>query len=166
MQGKQQYAKNNGVKRTMEKAVGVALLMLLFVGAGAPMLAQAVEVQSLRGSLAPNEPATVPEQKRWNKDGEPLDRAYMQQPPLIPHQIKGYRVNLKSNKCLSCHSWANARNSGAPRISQTHFDDRDGNSLANVSPRRYFCNQCHVPQVNARPLVVNTFEPVEGITGH
>ena len=152
-------------KPIAKKAIGIALLALL--GSGVmPLATQAEDLTSLRGTLAPDEPAVVPEMKRWNKDGEPLDRAYMQQPPLIPHQIKGYKINLKYNKCLTCHSWANAKHSGAPRISQTHFEDRDGNTLANVSPRRYFCNQCHVPQVNAKPLVANTFQPVEGISGH
>ena len=35
--------------------------------------------------------------------------------------------------------------------------NRDGNFLAEISPRRYFCNQCHVTQVDAEPLVENTF---------
>ena len=35
--------------------------------------------------------------------------------------------------------------------------DRDGNFLAEISPRRYFCNQCHVTQKDAKPLVDNTF---------
>ena len=37
-------------------------------------------------------------------------------------------------------------NSQAPMVSITHFMDRDGQFLASVSPRRYFCIQCHVPQ--------------------
>jgi cytochrome c-type protein NapB len=41
--------------------------------------------------------------------------------------------------------------------------DRDGNFLAEVSPRRYFCEQCHVTQVDARPLVDNTYEDVEAV---
>ena len=90
----------------------------------------------------------------------------MQQPPLIPHQIDGYKINQKFNKCLTCHSWANYRESGATKISQTHFEDRDANVLANISARRYFCTQCHVPQVNARPLVGNTFEPIQAITSY
>jgi cytochrome c-type protein NapB len=46
-------------------------------------------------------------------------------------------------------------------ISVTHFMDRDGNFLADVSPRRYFCNQCHVPQLEAKPLVDNDFQDVD-----
>ena len=47
--------------------------------------------------------------------------------------------------------------SGAPMISVTHFMDRDGQVLADVGPRRYFCNACHVSQTDAQPLVRNTF---------
>jgi cytochrome c-type protein NapB len=46
-------------------------------------------------------------------------------------------------------------------VSITHYQDRDGNFLADVAPRRYFCEQCHVPQVDAKPLVENTFQDVE-----
>jgi len=90
-------------------------------------------------------------------------RDYLQQPPLIPHQIDGYIVNLKHNKCLSCHSWQNYKNHNATKISQTHFESRDGGISSNVSARRYFCQQCHVPQVDARPLVENTFNPVNAM---
>jgi len=36
---------------------------------------------------------------------------------------------------------------------------------ANVSARRYFCKQCHVPQANAQPLVKNEFKPVTAVSG-
>ncbi|MNF17837.1 Periplasmic nitrate reductase, electron transfer subunit precursor [compost metagenome] len=39
--------------------------------------------------------------------------------------------------------------------------DRDGQALAAVSPRRYFCNQCHVPQADVKPLVGNNFETID-----
>jgi cytochrome c-type protein NapB len=34
---------------------------------------------------------------------------------------------------------------------------REGQMLADVSPRRYFCTACHVPQAEINPLVDNTF---------
>jgi len=111
-------------------------------------------------------PDKAPELKQWQPDRDPIPRDYVQQPPLIPHSIEGYVINVKSNKCLTCHSWANYKESGATKISQTHFEDRDENVLANVAARRYFCNQCHVPQVSAKPLVENTFEPVQAIQQH
>ena len=40
-------------------------------------------------------------------------------------------------------------------MSVSHYMDRDGNFLAEISPRRYFCEQCHVVQFDAKPLVEN-----------
>ncbi len=95
-------------------------------------------------------------------EGTPLPRDFVQQPPLVPHKVEGYEVSLNFNKCLECHAWDTAARHRAPRISITHFRDREGTELANISPSRYFCNQCHVPQVDAKPLVENEFTPVQG----
>ncbi|MFL0810294.1 MAG: nitrate reductase cytochrome c-type subunit [Agarilytica sp.] len=98
-------------------------------------------------------------QNSMNKDLKSV-RAYPMQPPLIPHKIDNYQVDLKANKCLSCHSRDRVDESQAPMISVTHFMDRDGNFLATVSPRRYFCDQCHVVQVERDPLVESDFKDV------
>ena len=119
------------------------------------------EVLSERGDLALDAIDKKAEPKKWQADRDPIPRDYLQQPPLIPHKTEGYVINLRSNKCLTCHSWANYKASGATKVSQTHFTDRDGNVLSNVSSRRYFCTQCHVPQVDVKPLVDNTYMPVE-----
>lgn len=84
-------------------------------------------------------------------------RNWPQQPPVIPHSIRGYQVDKNFNQCLSCHSRANTQISGAPMVSITHYRARDGQFLAAVSPRRYFCQQCHVPQHDVPPAVGNTF---------
>jgi cytochrome c-type protein NapB len=128
-----------------------------------PVSIMADEVTSLRGNTSLEAESTKPTIKRWERDQEPIERDYVQQPPLIPHTIESYKINLQSNKCLTCHSWSNYRQSGATKISQTHFEDRDENVLADISHRRYFCNQCHVPQRDAKPLVGNTFEPVPAV---
>ena len=147
----------------MKKIIAIAILL---VTAGFGTQAAAETVSSLRGASDINQDSSAPASKRYNKDGEPIARDYIQQPPLIPHKIQNYRINLKSNKCMSCHSWSNYREAGATKISQTHFESRDKNVLANVSARRYFCTQCHVPQVNAEPLVENKFEPVKSLAEH
>ena len=92
-----------------------------------------------------------------------LPRDFVQQPPLIPHTIRGYMVTMNFNKCMDCHAWSRARETGATKVSLTHFRDRDGKELPNVAPRRYFCMQCHVPQTEAKPLVDNTFRPATGL---
>ena len=126
----------------------------------------AEEVESLRNGVGLENDSLQAEPIRWQDDRQPIPRDYVQQPPLIPHSIEGYRINLKFNKCLTCHSWANYQQSHATKISQTHFEDRAGDVHANVAARRYNCTQCHVPQANAKPLVENQFEPVPVVRQH
>ena len=90
-------------------------------------------------------------------------RNYPDQPPLIPHAIEGYALDLNANKCLSCHSRRFTEQSQAPMISVTHYQDRDGNFLGGVSPRRYQCLACHVPQTAASPLVENRFTDMDAL---
>jgi cytochrome c-type protein NapB len=90
-------------------------------------------------------------------------RNYPMQPPTIPHKIDGYQVDLRANKCLSCHSRSRSEESQAPMVSVTHFMDRDGNFLADVSPRRYFCEQCHVVQTDAKQAVESDFMDVDDL---
>lgn len=100
------------------------------------------------------EPNRIP--KVVNKDIKQA-RNYPMQPPVIPHTTRSYEVNKNNNKCMSCHSRQRTEESQAPMVSVTHYMNRDGNFLAEISPRRYFCNQCHVTQLDAKPLVENTF---------
>lgn len=112
----------------------------------------------LRGNTPIDSEAEPPVmEKRINDDIRQV-RNYPEQPPVIPHNIRGYQVDLRFNKCMTCHSRTAAPTAGAPMASVTHYMDRDGQVLSEVSPRRYFCTQCHVPQTAARPLVPNTFE--------
>jgi cytochrome c-type protein NapB len=92
-----------------------------------------------------------------------VGRNYPMQPPIIPHNIRDYQVDLNVNTCLSCHSRSRVSESQATMVSVTHFMDRDGNFLAKVSPRRYFCTQCHVTQHDTKPLVQNQFVDMDKI---
>jgi len=138
-----------------------ALAMVLALGglsAVYPVLADHGGLESLRGMSELTDSAKAPPMAIFNKDEEPLQRNYVQQPPVIPHDIRGYAVNLRSNKCLSCHSWEKYKTAGATKVSLTHFQTRDGHALAEISPRRYFCLQCHVPQTKSGPLVENVYK--------
>lgn len=84
-------------------------------------------------------------------------RAYRQQPPLIPHRVDKYEIDLNVNQCLRCHDWPYSSQERAPKVSETHYMDRDGKRLDNVSRTRWFCTQCHVAQTDAKPLVNNLF---------
>jgi cytochrome c-type protein NapB len=150
----------------MKKLIG-AMLACLMAGS---LMAATPEITNSTGGIKSERGATdlvieadaVP-LKNFRKDGDMYDRQYIHQPPLIPHDIRNYEVDNKVNKCLACHSFKNASAMKAPKISPTHFETRDGTTLGEVSPRRYFCLQCHVPQADAKPLVENTFKPVEAL---
>ncbi|MGR3634610.1 MAG: nitrate reductase cytochrome c-type subunit [Shimia sp.] len=86
-------------------------------------------------------------------------RNYRQPPPLVPHSIAQYQIDLNANQCLSCHDWTNAGDRNAPTLSMTHYLGREGEQLDQVAGTRWFCNQCHVPQANAPTLVDNDFTP-------
>ncbi|MBP2230223.1 nitrate reductase cytochrome c-type subunit [Azospirillum agricola] len=92
-------------------------------------------------------------------------RNYADQPPLIPHAIRDYQIDLNINKCMTCHDRRNTQGSQAPMVSVTHFQDRDGQTLGTVSARRYFCTQCHVPQTDAKPIVGNSFRDFDAVLG-
>ncbi len=120
-------------------------------------------LESTRGSTELDTQRDVPPLARYAKDGNPIERSYVHQPPLIPHSIRNYKVDTNSNKCLACHGWKYAGEVGATKVSPTHFETRDGLTLSDVSPLRYFCLQCHVPQADAKPLVDNDFTPVRSL---
>ena len=96
---------------------------------------------------------------RPERDQETIPRNFQKQPPLIPHSVKGYVITQNFNKCMDCHSKERAEETGATRVAESHYLDRDDKKSANISPRRYFCHQCHVPQFDAKPLVGNTYKP-------
>ncbi len=132
----------------------VPLMLLASLGLADDKLA------TLRGGPIDEEPQPPKIAEVENKDIKRA-RNYPMQPPTIPHAIRDYRVDLNSNKCLSCHSRKQTAQSQAPMISVTHYMDREGNFLADVSPRRYFCEQCHVVQTNAPVLVGNDFKDID-----
>lgn len=119
-------------------------------------------LESLRGATNLEDTRPADDFKKYPRE-QVLESSYVYQPPLIPHNIRSYEVSLNANKCLSCHSWKNAKEMGATKISVTHYVNREDAVLADMSPRRYFCLQCHVPQANAKPLIKNDFEAVDSL---
>ena len=133
---------------------GAALLL-----AGSAMLANA-EVKSLRGDVPLDAKPKPPSLASVVTQAGGFKRNYQQQPPLIPHEIYKERITLRVNTCLKCHAPENAKREGAPMISRTHFTDPNNPSQKTLHRGRWFCNQCHVPQLNLKPLVRNRFKPL------
>ena len=137
---------------------------LIFAAALASLASGAALAQQLYGlrgpTPLPEEPQPPPLAREINNDQRQA-RNWPEQPPVIPHTIQGYQITLNANKCLTCHGRQFTAQSRAPMISITHFMDRDLQTLASVSARRYFCTQCHVPQTDAEPVIENQFVDID-----
>lgn len=144
-------------------SLSAAGVLLLGIGAWAPDAVgqQDGPVQSLRGMVELNEDNELANITKLST-GKRFDRAYRQQPPLVPHKIDKYQINLKVNQCMRCHDWPYNTKEGAPKISETHYINREGVALDKVTRSRWFCTQCHVPQANAPALVRNDFKSEVG----
>ena len=132
---------------------------MMVLGLSAAVFAQNPPT-GLRSTPVTEEAQPAPMANVENKDLR-RKRAYPMQPPTIPHKIDNYQVDLNTNKCMSCHSRHRVEESQAPMVSVTHYMDREGNFLAELSPRRYFCEQCHVVQTDAKLLMENEFRDVD-----
>lgn len=138
------------------------LLTVALLGLSTMSTAQSVDAANANRDI-PIEAKSQADMFKVDRDQPPIQRNYLQQPPIIPHTVKGYKITKNFNKCLDCHAWNRVQETGATKVGISHFKDRDGKELNNISPRRYFCLQCHVPQYNAKPLVNNTFKPVDSM---
>lgn len=138
----------------MKTIASVTFVLMSFVmGIG---LATAQEVKTLREAPM-EEVSEAPDVFQVEQDNRHV-RSFRLQPPMIPHRIEKYEIDLKVNQCLGCHDWRAAAQEQAPEISRTHYQDpRTGEELDEVSRSRWFCIQCHAPQQDARPLVENVF---------
>lgn len=131
------------------------LLTLLLV---ALPLHAADTVQTLRGPVSVLDMGSAPPPERQAITPKPAPRDYPQQPPRIPHNVQGLLIQTRVNMCLACHARKTEQRSNAAKLPDSHFLDRTGDKSSDtVAPRRWFCNQCHVPQADTPPLVSNTY---------
>ena len=86
-------------------------------------------------------------------------RAFEAQPPLIPHTIENYEISATENACWECHNSNDFKGKPMPMVGKSHLL---GPVVADVTPKlnmqRWQCDSCHVPQVDAKPLVDNNFK--------
>ncbi len=145
----------------MRKLFGLMVLIASFSAGSAN---SAPLVDAMRGSVPlADEPHPPPLVNQENKDVR-RNRAFAMQPPTIPHRIDGYQVDRNANRCVACHARTRIEETRAIPIPATHYMDRDGTMRGDISPRRYFCTQCHVPQDEVKPLVDNTYQDFQAVT--
>ena len=122
------------------------------------------EITSLRGASGVSDIPTTqaaPKLMKFIKDKENVARTFEEQPPVVPHEADKYTINIRENKCLECHMKQPGKDEAkSVEMSESHFINRDGVKLDKPAGGRHFCTQCHVPQVDAPPLVGTTFQSV------
>ena len=138
----------------MKKRIVTLLAVCVMFTGGA--IAGAVDSLRLGQDLEENSKEPAKKEQAVVQGG--IERSYKIQPPVIPHKIDKDKIDLKANTCMNCHSEKTYKQKKAPKAGDTHYTDRDGKVTTKVASRRYFCNQCHAPQVVAQPLVENNFE--------
>ncbi|GAB4401344.1 MAG: nitrate reductase cytochrome c-type subunit [Rhodoferax sp.] len=86
--------------------------------------------------------------------GQLIARSFDKQPPLVPHTMEGYDISPTENACWDCHNSTEFKGKKMPMVSNSHLVSSAPPAL---NMQRWQCNNCHVAQVDARPLVDNAY---------
>lgn len=144
------------MKRSVTITLAAALAAVVFG------CAQYGGVATLRGADTAAADMAPAEQKAYTgkKPGlqKPIARTFKEQPPLIPHATDNFdEITVEENQCMDCHSLEKYKEKNAPKLGDSHLIAAKSGAKQVVTMDRYQCNSCHVPQVDAKPLVDNTF---------
>jgi nitrate reductase (cytochrome), electron transfer subunit len=144
------------MKRTVTMVAALTAALLL------GCTQQFAGIKSMRGDdVAATDKAAPVRDYQGAKPGlqQKIARTFEGQPPVIPHAVTNFdEITLEENQCMTCHSREKSKEKNAPVIGDSHFlDPVAGKVQAKMSMARHNCTQCHVPQVDAPPLVENQF---------
>lgn len=132
------------------------ILLVCLVGFAGPAVS---DLASLRGASDIPTTQGAPKLMKFINDKENVERTFKEQPPVVPHTVDRYEINLKVNECLECHvKQAGKDEAKSVEMSESHFVNRKGEKLDRPAGARHFCDQCHVPQIDAKPLVGTNFQ--------
>jgi cytochrome c-type protein NapB len=146
----------------MKKTASLALATLLATIIGCTTFSAPAPMRGADVSA----PDRAPDIKAYDEKipgvGQPhmIARTFVGQPPLVPHAVEKYvPLTAEENACLDCHITDELRGQKIPKVGQSHFSKtakrRDGSPAVDMS--RFQCDSCHVPQVDAKPLVDSLF---------
>lgn len=122
---------------------------------------QTVPLGTLREAAVPTADQ-APEAKAYAGkrpgQGALIARSFAKQPPLVPHAVDAYDISPKGNDCWDCHNSDNFKGKKMPMVSASHLLPNSKPDDPQLNLQRWQCNNCHVPQVDAPPLVENIFK--------
>jgi cytochrome c-type protein NapB len=156
---------NSSGERIMNKTIKTTVAVLaaaLFTSVFGIASAQVNSLRGVQADAVDKAPADL--QYLGKKPGQQktIDRTFKDQPPLVPHALNNFdEITLEENQCMSCHSAEKYKEKNAPKLGDSHMTlvDVPGGGMKKVmNMTRWQCNSCHVGQVDAKPLVDNTFK--------
>lgn len=145
----------------MKKFLKVSLLAVLAVTVVA-CASSAVQLSTLRDTPV-SSADSAPDAKAYagKRPGQfaLIERGFAGQPPLIPHSVDGFDISQTENACWDCHSSDDFKGKKMPIVSKAHLvSGTDAKAEPQLDMKHWQCDSCHVPQVDARPLVGNDFK--------
>ncbi|WP_438464333.1 nitrate reductase cytochrome c-type subunit [Marinomonas sp. PE14-40] len=151
-------------QKWLTSLLGLGLISFSLIVSGVSSAqAQDVQVATMRDNILLTEEVAPPAIANVeNKDLKRM-RDYPQQPPTVPHIISKYQIDKNVNQCMDCHARDKASEVQATPVGVSHYLNREGEYQAGMSPRRYFCTQCHVTQTESKPLIDNEFVDVNDL---
>jgi cytochrome c-type protein NapB len=146
----------------MKRSVTIVLAAAFAAISGWSLAQQVAGVQTLRGADTAAADQAPAENKVYmgKKPGlqKPIDRTFKEQPPLVPHAVDNFdEITVAENQCMDCHSLEKYREKKAPKVGDSHLAFSKDGTKKTLTMDRYQCNTCHVPQVDAKPLVELNF---------
>lgn len=142
----------------MKKTTSLALATLLASIIGCAATSGPAPMRGADVSAPDRAPAPKAYSDKVPGVGQPslIARTFIGQPPLVPHTVEQYAITPEENACLDCHLTKEIRGQKVPQMGESHFV-RGQAAKQVVSMDRFQCDTCHVPQVDAKPLVDNKF---------
>ena len=163
-----------------------ACILISGVYAGSNMNAGVDETElGMRKAEVYTEDNAAPDGTNYHKEApgtsKKFERAYVNAPPMIPHDISDLgEIDKNNNACLGCHMPEVAKDMGPTPIPKSHFtnfrphveSDADDNFKSESNDQiikkdlhgqlwqgRFNCTQCHAPQTQGKLRVESNFKP-------
>lgn len=145
----------------MKLTIAITLAVLAIAVSGR---VAAQQVSSMRGSeVSTADQAPVERKYQGDRPGtlRTIERTFKGQPPLIPHATTDIdEITAGENACLDCHISDEFKGKKMPKVGASHLVKAAAGAEPVLDMTRWQCNSCHVQQVDAKPLVDNTFKGV------
>jgi cytochrome c-type protein NapB len=145
------------MKKTVSIALATLVVSVIGCASSGPVSMRGSNVDS--ADRAPDTKTYTVKQAGVGQE-QLIARTFVGQPPMVPHTTEKYEpLKAEDNACIECHISDELRGKKMPKMGLSHFSktlkEKDGSPMVEMS--RFQCNNCHVPQVDAKPLVDNAF---------